>query len=229
MTLLTFSHVSKSFGHGPTACRALCDISFTVAAGEMLAVSGPSGSGKSTLLHLAAGLDLPDTGHVTVSGRPISAESEAARALWRRRAIGYVYQSLNLLPAWTVFENIEAPLVLAGQSPPARRQRVMELLAEADLAEKALALPDQLSGGEQQRVAALRAVAHRPPLVLLDEPTSHLDSAAAARLLDLLTELNAMQGTTIVVTAHDPAIIAGFPRCIALHDGRIADDQGERP
>ena len=227
MTILALTTVSRVFGRGAAECHALCDVSFDVARGERVAVTGPSGSGKSTLLHLAAGLDTPTTGSVRLLGADLSAGSEADRARCRSANVGYVFQAFNLLGAMTLAENIELSLVVNGWSTERRGQRVRQLLEMTDLADKAANLPAELSGGEQQRGAVLRAIAHEPALLLMDEPTSNVDSASARAMLQFLMDLSAEQQTTVVLATHDPEVIEWFPRRVRLHDGRVVSDGKE--
>jgi putative ABC transport system ATP-binding protein len=189
-----------------------------VAQGELVALLGPSGSGKSTLLNVIAGLDAPDSGTVRVGGRDVAALDERQRTLLRRREIGFVFQFFNLVPTLTVLENIQLPLELTGQ-PTGNAAR--ELLHRVGLESRWRAFPDELSGGEQQRIAVARALAHGPRLVLADEPTGNLDSATGARVLDLLTELIRERGTTMLVATHSDAVVARADRVMALRDGRI--------
>ena len=227
MTVLSLTTVSRVFGRGPAACRALSDVSLDIGRGERVAVSGPSGSGKSTLLHLAAGLDTPTGGAVRLLDTDLSAGSEAERARCRRANVGYVFQAFNLLGALTLAENIELSLVVNDWPAERRRQRVGQLLEMTDLLDKADNLPAELSGGEQQRGAVLRAIAHEPDLLLMDEPTSNVDSANARALLQLLADLSAEKQTTIVLATHDPDVIEWFPRRVRLHDGRVVSDGKE--
>ena len=227
MTVLALTTVNRVFGRGAAECRALCDVTLDVARGERVAVTGPSGSGKSTLLHLAAGLDAPTSGTVRLLDADLSAGSEADRAICRRANVGYVFQAFNLLGALTLAENIELSLVVNGWSADRRRQRVQQLLEMTGLADKAANLPAELSGGEQQRGAVLRAVAHEPALLLMDEPTSNVDSASARVLLQFLMDLSANQQTTILLATHDPEVIEWFDRRVRLHDGRVVSDGKE--
>jgi putative ABC transport system ATP-binding protein len=197
----------------------LDDVHLEVARGEWLAVLGPSGSGKSTLLALMAGLDRPTSGEVRLDGQPIHSLSEDQLALLRRRRVGFVFQSFQLLGNLTARENVMLPLELLG-SPDARR-RADELLERVGLADRAHHYPSQLSGGEQQRIALARAFVHQPPLLLADEPTGNLDAATGERVLELLAELQRVHGTTLVLVTHDPAVAARAHRRVHLRAGRI--------
>jgi putative ABC transport system ATP-binding protein len=227
MNVLEFQEVSRVYGRGHTATWALRDLSLTVAPGEFLAVTGASGSGKSTLLNLAAGLDQPDSGRILLLGRDLRGLDETRMALLRRQHVGIVFQALNLVPTLTAAENISLPLCLLGQHRQAA-ERARHLLALAGLSAHGEAFPEVLSGGEQQRVAVLRAVAHRPELVLMDEPTSSLDTGNSLVLLELLQRLNREEGAALVLATHDERVAAKAGRQVRLRDGRVlADGQGQ--
>ncbi len=194
-------------------------VDLAIEAGEFVAVLGPSGSGKSTLLALIAGLDRPTEGHIEVLGHAVSALDEDALALFRRRHVGFVFQSFQLLSNLTALENVLLPLELAGTREAEGRAR--ELLEAVGLGERTHHYPSQLSGGEQQRVAIARAFAARPPLLLADEPTGNLDGATGARIIDVLLELREREGTTLVLVTHDPALASRADRQIRLRDGRL--------
>jgi putative ABC transport system ATP-binding protein len=210
---------------GGRALTILDGVSFDVAAGEVVAITGPSGSGKSTLLGLIAGLDTPSGGSITVDGVEVTALGEAALARFRRRTIGFVFQSYHLIPTLTAAENVAVPLELAGEVAPLATAAAR--LAEVGLAERAGHYPAQLSGGEQQRVAIARALALAPPLLLADEPTGNLDSATGGAIVDLLLALNRERGSTLLLVTHDAALAARAGRAIALRDGRLVN--GHRP
>jgi putative ABC transport system ATP-binding protein len=198
-------------------------IDLSVAAGEFVAVLGPSGSGKSTLLALMAGLDRPTEGEVLLDGQPIQDLSEDALALLRRRMLGFVFQSFQLLGNLTARENVLLPLELAGAADP--RSRADHLLAVVGLAERGHHYPSQLSGGEQQRVALARAFGPRPPILLADEPTGNLDGGTGRIVLDTLLALRRESGTTLVLVTHDPAVAEPTDRRIHLRDGRIEREE----
>ena len=229
MNALEFHDVDKRYGPPARQTVALAGVRFDVPAGATLALLGASGSGKTTLLNLAAGLDRPDAGAVTLMGRDLAGLSQAQLADWRGKNVGFVFQMLNLLPTLTAGENVEFPLALAGLPPEARRRRVGDLLARAGLDDLAGRFPDQLSTGQQQRVALLRALARRPALVLLDEPTSALDTARADELIDLLLDLNRTEQATILLATHDRRIAARLARTLTLLDGRIVADEENHP
>jgi putative ABC transport system ATP-binding protein len=201
----------------------LDDVSLAIAAGEFTAILGPSGSGKSTLLALMAGLDRPTSGEVLLDGEAIQDLSEDGLALLRRRKIGFVFQSYQLLGNLTARENVLLPLELTGASDA--EPRADQLLAAVGLADRGHHFPAQLSGGEQQRVALARAFAPRPPLLLADEPTGNLDSTTGERILALLADLRRDAGTTLVLVTHDPAVAALADRRIHLRDGRVERDE----
>jgi putative ABC transport system ATP-binding protein len=199
-------------------------VSLEVAAGEVVAITGPSGSGKSTLLGLIAGLDTPSAGSITVDGVELTGLGETQLARFRRRTLGFVFQSYHLIPTLTAAENVAVPLELAGapEALLAARRR----LAEVGLAERADHYPAQLSGGEQQRVAIARAVALAPPLLLADEPTGNLDSATGGQIVDLLLALNRERRSTLLLVTHDASLAACAGRAIALRDGRVVNGSG---
>ena len=200
-------------------------VSLDVAAGEVVAVTGPSGSGKSTLLGLIAGLDTPSAGSIAVGGVEITGLGEAALARFRRRTLGFVFQSYHLIPTLTAVENVAVPFELAGVAAPLAAAR--SRLGEVGLAARADHYPTQLSGGEQQRVAIARAVALAPPLLLADEPTGNLDSATGAQIVDLLLGLNRERGSTLLLVTHDPALAGRAGRAIVLRDGRVVNGHAE--
>ena len=214
--------VCRAFPTGRGAVAAVRDVSFAVAAGEWVALSGPSGCGKSTLLNLVAGLDRPNSGHLVVGGVAITTQSEEALARWRAGAVGIVFQFFQLLPTLTARENVMLPLDFAGRRRD-RRRHATDLLDAVGLAHLADALPAELSGGEQQRVAVARALANDPPLVVADEPTGNLDAAAGAVVLDLLRGYWRRGGTLLLVT-HDRSLAAQAPRRLTMRDGRIVAD-----
>jgi putative ABC transport system ATP-binding protein len=198
-------------------------IDLSIAPGEFVAVLGPSGSGKSTLLALMAGLDRPSEGEVVLDGRPIQDLSEDDLALLRRRTIGFVFQSFQLLGNLTARENVLLPLELAGASDA--RARADQLLDTVGLGERGHHYPSQLSGGEQQRVALARAFGPRPPILLADEPTGNLDRATGELVLDTLVALRIENGTTLVLVTHDPDVALLADRRIHLRDGRIEREE----
>jgi ABC-type lipoprotein export system ATPase subunit len=209
--------VIKNYG----ARRVLDDVSFTLGAGERVALTGPSGSGKTTLLNCLGGVDRPDAGTIMVRGAPVHALDSLALARLRRVEIGTIFQFFHLLPTLTAAENIELPLQLIAVPAAARAARVAAALDRVGLSSRAAALPGQLSGGEQQRVAIARALVHRPGLILADEPTGNLDSANGANILALLRELSDETGTALVLVTHSEEAAAICHRRINLRDGRM--------
>jgi len=215
--------LDKRYGHGEGEVRALERVELEVTRGETLAVMGPSGCGKSTLLHLLGGLERPSAGEVWVAGRRVDALSEKALARMRREAIGFVFQAFHLMDELTAVENVELPALLAGRSPGAARRRAAELLEDVGLTDRATHLPSALSGGQRQRVAIARALSNEPLVVLADEPTGNLDSAATLDVLRLLERLRAA-GQTLVIVTHDERIAATADRLISMRDGTFVDE-----
>ena len=213
--------VAKSYRLGRVQVPALAGVTLEVARGDFLALAGPSGSGKTTLLNLIGCIDKPNSGRVVVDGIDVTALPLHRLAATRREVLGFVFQTFNLIPVLTAYENVEYPLLLRGLGRGERRERVAHWLAQVGLTPQARQRPDQLSGGQRQRVAIARAMAGDPKLVLADEPTANLDSETAAKILDLLQRLNGETHTTFVFATHDPALIARAPRCIRMHDGAL--------
>ena len=203
--VLELERVGKTYRRGDEQVQVLVDFDFALAAGEFVVVTGPSGAGKSTLLHIAGGLDAPDTGTVSVAGQDVWALSVGARAAFRRRTLGFVFQFFNLVPALTAVENVSLPLVLDGMPARAADTRAMDLLDRVGLGDRARHRPAELSGGQMQRVAVARALVARPSIVLADEPTGNLDSHSSTEVLDLLRALCEEDGTAVVMVTHDPA------------------------
>jgi lipoprotein-releasing system ATP-binding protein len=202
--LLSVQGLAKGFGSGEARVEVFRDVSLTVAAGDLLAITGPSGCGKSTLLHLFAGLDVPDAGRVSVDGTDWVSLSPEARAAVRGTTIGFVFQFHHLLPELTAEENVALPLFLAGQGEAEGRREARGVLERVGLAARAEAFPRTLSGGERQRVAIARAVVRRPRLLLCDEPTGSLDAAHATAVFDLLTAVARERAGAAIVVTHDP-------------------------
>jgi putative ABC transport system ATP-binding protein len=211
--------VTKQYGDGDAAVRALDDVSITIEAGQFTAIMGPSGSGKSTLLHVLAGLDRPTSGEIYVGDTEITSLSDKKLTLLRRDQIGFIFQSFNLLPTLTAAENIELPMRIAGRKPDALWVR--SIVETVGLTERLGHRPAQLSGGQQQRVAAARALAGRPQVVFADEPTGALDSHAGAELLGFLQNAVHQTGQTVVMVTHDPAAASYADRVVFLNDGQI--------
>ena len=213
--------ISKTFGVGHRAVRAAREVSFSIAKGSLAALSGPSGSGKTTLLNIMGGIEAPDAGRVIVGGRDITSESEKALSRFRRAHVGFVFQQFNLLPELTARENIELPLALNGMGGAERTRRVEDLLERLGLGNRIDALPNELSGGEMQRVAVARAAAHSPTVILADEPTANLDSRNAREVILLLRSLKELEGVTIVISTHDEQVSRLADHRIVLHDGAV--------
>ncbi len=213
----------RQYGRDAGLVRAVDDVDLDVAAGETLAVMGPSGCGKSTLLHLLGGLDRPTAGEIWLAGRRIDRLSERALARMRCGVVGFVFQAFHLMDELTAVENVELPALLAGRSPRAARQVATDLLDRVGLADRASFLPAALSGGQRQRVAIARALANEPAVVLADEPTGNLDSAATLEVLRLFDSLHAA-GQTLIVVTHDSRIAATADRMISMRDGAFIDE-----
>ena len=223
MDIITVQHLTKVYGTGPAATRALDDVSFSIAEGEYVAIVGSSGSGKSTLLHLMGGVDRPTSGTVLLNGADVYARSDEELAVFRRREVGLVYQLYNLIPVLNVVENMTLPVSLDGR--PVNEARLASLLASLGLEGREGHLPNQLSGGQQQRVAIGRALMNAPAVVLADEPTGNLDSKNSREIMALLRASNKEMGQTLVVITHDEDIALSADRIIAIEDGRVARDE----
>jgi putative ABC transport system ATP-binding protein len=215
--------LTKQYGSNEGLVRALDGVDLEVARGECLAIMGPSGCGKSTLLHVLGGLDRPTSGELSLAGRRIDALSERALAHVRRRDVGFVFQAYHLMDELTAQENIELPALLAGHGPSEARRRARQLLDQVDLADRADHLPSALSGGQRQRVAIARALANEPLLLLADEPTGNLDSAATLDVLRLFDSLH-VGGLTLMIVTHDERIAATADRLISMRDGVFIDE-----
>ena len=223
MDILEVRHLTKIYGEGDNAARALDDVSFTVAEGEFLAIVGSSGSGKSTLLHLIGGVDRPTSGTVLLNGEDIYTRTDEQLAIFRRREVGLIYQFYNLIPVLNVIENITLPVALDGRN--VNEERLGKLILSLGLEGREHHLPNQLSGGQQQRVAIGRALMNAPALVLADEPTGNLDSRNSREIMALLQASNREMGQTLIVITHDEDIALAADRIISIEDGRIARDE----
>jgi ABC-type lipoprotein export system ATPase subunit len=213
----------KEYGKGEGLVRAVDGVDLDIDAGETVAVMGPSGCGKSTLLHLLGGLDRPSGGEVSLNGRRIDDIGETALARMRRTDVGFVFQAFHLMEELTAIENVELSALLAGRSPRAARRRAEELLEQVGLTDRARFLPSALSGGQRQRVAIARALSNEPLVVLADEPTGNLDSAATLDVLQLFESLHE-SGQTLVIVTHDARIAATADRMISMRDGAFVDE-----
>jgi putative ABC transport system ATP-binding protein len=216
-------HVERHYRSGSNQIRAVDGVTLDIAAGEFVAIEGPSGSGKSTMLQLLGALDRPSGGSLTFEGDDLGRLSEAARTRLRRNAIGFVFQSFNLIPTLTAAENVEAAMAPIRGGSAGRRQRVEAALAQVGLTNRADHQPSQLSGGEQQRVAIARALANSPRVILADEPTGNLDSKTSAEVMDLLGRLSADQGVTLILVTHADDVARRASRRIAMRDGHLVD------
>ncbi len=223
MNILTIEHLTRVYGTGPTAVTALDDVSFTVDAGEFIAIVGSSGSGKSTLMHLMGGVDRPTSGTVRLQGQDIFARSDEELAVFRRREVGLVYQFYNLIPVLDVVENMTLPVLMDGR--PVNEDRLASLVAALGLNGRERYLPSQLSGGQQQRVAIGRALMNAPAVILADEPTGNLDTRNSAEIMALLRSSNRKLKQTLIVITHDEDIALMADRVIAIEDGRIVRDE----
>ena len=220
--VLVLHSLHKTYRLGQHVVPALRGVDLCVMPGEMLALTGPSGSGKSTILNLAGLIDRPDAGSVRFLGQDVAGLDDRAATLLRRDAIGFVFQSFNLVPVMTLSDNVDYPLFLAGVARPERRARVAAMLRSVGLDEHADHRPDALSGGQRQRVAIARALVKRPRLVIADEPTASLDSHTAEQVLALMRERCHAEGAAILIATHDPRVLRHCDRVIALQDGCIA-------
>lgn len=223
MEVAKVENVTRTFKIGTVETRALRGIDLAVNSGEFTALVGPSGSGKTTLLQLLGCLDLPTSGRVIINGTDVTQLNRNQRADLRKATLGFVFQFFALIPTLTAYENVEMPLLLLGKNSQERRQRVTELLEAVDLSERAHHRPDQLSGGEQQRVAVARALATRPVMILADEPTANLDTENGRQVMEIMKKLNEETGTTFVFATHDPRVIGYASRVVTLRDGKIVD------
>jgi putative ABC transport system ATP-binding protein len=213
--------VTKEYAMGRTVVKALRGVSLEIARREFLCIAGPSGSGKTTLLNLIGCLDKPTSGRILLEGQDVSKLSPKELAWVRRRRLGFVFQTFNLVPVLTAYENIELPLLLLGVGAAERRRRVYALLEALGISELAHHRPDEMSGGQQQRVSIARALITEPALVLADEPTANLDSETGKAIIELMHELNRERGTTFVFSTHDPKVMERASRLIHIRDGQI--------
>jgi len=211
----------KTYYQGKIPVHALAGVSFEVADGEFVTITGPSGSGKSTVLNLIGGLDQPTTGDVQIDRVSLLALSDTERTKMRRNHIGFVFQFFNLLPTMSALENVSLPLILGGVKRKDAEQRAQEILARVGLGDRVKHRPDELSGGEQQRVAIARALAYNPVLILADEPTGNLDTKSGAQVLEMLRALATVEKKSVVLVTHDPNAWRYGDRMIRLVDGKI--------
>jgi putative ABC transport system ATP-binding protein len=213
--------LTREYSHGEISVLALDHVSLDIGRGEFVALMGPSGSGKSTLLHIIAGIDRPTGGTCHVHGTDVGTLSETELAAWRNHHVGFVFQTFNLIPVLTAFENVELPLLLTSLSAKERREHVAAALELVGLSDRMRHLPRQLSGGQEQRVAIARALVTDPTLLVADEPTGNLDAHSATEVLSLLQTLNRQAGKTVLMVTHDPKAAAFAQRTVHLEKGEL--------
>ncbi len=223
--VITINNLVKRFPVGGDFFTALKDIDLTLNKGEFTGLIGPSGSGKTTLLNIIGGLDSPSEGQVSVLGQALNDTSHGERARLRRKHMGFIFQSYNLLPVYTVFENVELPLILNKIGKDERRSMVEQAVESVGLTDKMDSRPNMLSGGECQRTAIARAIVHQPALVLADEPTANLDAENSHHIMKILVRLNKELSTSFIFATHDEKIMAYLRRIIHLDDGEITEDE----
>ncbi|MCK4835382.1 MAG: ABC transporter ATP-binding protein [Candidatus Aminicenantes bacterium] len=226
MSIIRVKNVSKIYRTNNISFPALNDISFSVEAGEFLSIAGPSGSGKTTILNIVGCLDIPTRGEVFLDEKQISSKKSHELANIRRHNIGFVFQTFNLIPILTAFENVEFPLILKGDlSVKERELRVVAMLTDVGLKDYLDRKPNEMSGGQQQRVAVARALVKNPQLILADEPTANLDSKTGKEILELMLEMNQKMGATFIFSTHDRMVMDFARRLIKLKDGKIETDE----
>ena len=221
--MVTVEEVTRTFGSGRTASQALRGVSFTVPAGQLVALRGRSGSGKTTLLNIVGGLDRPDGGRVRVADRDVTAMSEHQRMELRRNSVAFIFQSFGLIPILSAAENVGVPLRIAGMAPREREERVRLMLDIVGLDEHARQRPGELSGGQQQRVAIARALAASPRLLIADEPTGQLDAETGLSVMALLRGVVESEGVTALVATHDAVMMALADRVLPINDGQVSE------
>jgi len=225
--MIQLQQLSRSYRMGRETIKALDTVSLVIESGAFVSILGVSGSGKSTLLHLIGGLDRPSSGQVIVDDQDLRKLSDKELAQYRNRQVGFVFQQFNLMPTLTALENVALPLMLAGVSSGERSRRALSALKAVGLGDRIAHRPSELSGGEQQRVAIARAIVNEPRIVLADEPTGNLDSTTGHGIVELLSDLNASQGVSIIVATHDPVIAGHARQRVRLSDGRVIEDVRE--
>jgi putative ABC transport system ATP-binding protein len=223
--LIETRDLTKTYPMGLSTIAALAGVNLSFARGEFAGLVGPSGSGKTTLLNILGSLDTPSSGSAVVMGHRIEALTHKEAARLRNRHIGFIFQTFNLLPVYTVYENVEFALLLLGLPPAERRRKVMAALQWVHLADRAKSRPAQLSGGQSQRVAIARAIVKEPDIILADEPTANLDAENSHNILQTMARLNADLGTTFIFATHDAKVMQYLRRTISLVDGRVDADQ----
>ncbi len=223
--LIKLEGLVKEYPMGNTRITALDDVDLTFVKGEFTGVVGPSGSGKTTMLNIIGSLDSPTSGSATVLGQKVEKLSHKKSAELRNKHLGFIFQTYNLLPVYTVYENVEFPLLLLGKSASERREMVMKTLEWVHLADRAKSKPNQLSGGQSQRVAIARAIVKTPEIILADEPTANLDAENSHNILKIMENLNKELGTTFLFSTHDEKVIQYLRRKITLMDGKVFKDE----
>ncbi len=223
--MIRVENVTKRYGTGETEVLALRGISLTINDGEFVSIAGPSGSGKTTLLNLIGCLDTSTSGEIYIEGQPVSGKSPRELALFRRRKLGFVFQSFNLIPVLKAHENVSFSLSLLKVPADELRDRTMSILEEVGLKGMEHRYPRELSGGQQQRVAIARALVKDPAIVMADEPTANLDSTTGEEILGLMEQLNQSHSTTFIFSTHDRMVMDHAKRLVLLHDGTITDDE----
>jgi len=223
-TVVELAEVTKTYRLGDVQVQALRGVNMKASRAEIVAIMGPSGSGKSTILNLIGALDRPTSGKIVIAGKDISRMPESKLGEIRRDSIGYIFQFYNLIPVLTAYENVELPMLIAGFSKEKRAPRARELLELVGLADRADRRPDELSGGEQQRVAVARALSKRPPLVLADEPTGDLDSKSGMQVMTILKDLAKKELSTVVMVTHDHQMASLADRILEIRDGKIVKE-----
>lgn len=229
MSAIEVEQITKTYKIGTQETHALRGVSANFNEGEFTALVGPSGSGKTTLLQIIGCLDQPTSGALRIKGQDVSRLNADQRADLRKGTIGFVFQFFALIPGLSAYENVELPLLLNGEGTAARKARVLELLDAVGLSKRAHHRPDQLSGGEQQRVAVARALAVRPLMVLADEPTANLDTENGKQIMEIMRRLNQETGVTFLFATHDPRVVSYATRVVQLRDGRIDDNHSAIP
>jgi putative ABC transport system ATP-binding protein len=223
-------NVRKEYLLGQTRVEALKGISLSIGKGEFTAIAGPSGSGKSTILNMVGCIDTPTSGTVTINGQDIAGLSDKALTRYRRVTISFIFQSFNLIPVLSVYENIELPLLMQKLKDAGERsQRVMHFIEEVGLADRLKNKPGELSGGQRQRVAIARALVTKPLMVLADEPTANLDSTTGGKILDVMREINSREGATFLFSTHDQRIMEHARRIVRIQDGDIIANEKKEP
>lgn len=222
--IVVATNVEKTYDSGRVRVHALRGLTLQVAKGEMVAIMGPSGCGKTTLLNCLSGLDEIDTGSITIAGTELASMSDNQKTAYRAKAMGYVFQSYNLLPVLTAVENVELPILISGTSSAISRKKALEAMALVGLTGREEHYPAELSGGQQQRVTIARALVNDPAIVWGDEPTGNLDSTNSEEIMELLTQLNQQNNQTFILVTHSDAVAARAHRIIHMRDGRIVNE-----